>query len=119
MSVTMHELDTEDELEEARRRSFDAPVVFYKHSTTCGVSIFARRELNGFRHGSAVPVYMVVVQRSRAISKAIEKVYGVRHESPQVVVVHRDEPIYHASHGRIRMSSIQEAIDEAVGRPST
>ena len=110
----MEVLDSEETLERARQRSHDGPVILYKHSSTCGVSLFARREVRTLQSAAGVPVFQLVVQRSRAISNQIAERFGIRHESPQVVVLHRDRPIFTASHGRIRASTMQTAIEEAL-----
>lgn len=107
-------------LDRARKESHDAPVVLYKHSAVCGMSTLARREVKAFVEQSNVPVYEVVVQSERDVSNEIESIYGIRHESPQAIVLYRDEPAAHASHGRIRTEWLAEATDTAAQntRPS-
>ncbi|HEX7071999.1 MAG TPA: bacillithiol system redox-active protein YtxJ [Rhodothermales bacterium] len=111
----MIRIDTFEQLEEARRRSHAEPIVLYKHSATCGVSTMARREVVPLSVKDHVPVYEIVVQSARPISDEVERRYGIRHESPQVIVLHRDQPTYHTSHGRIR----EEVLREAVARPES
>ncbi len=107
----MTKLDSFEALEDARRRSHAEPVVLYKHSNTCGVSTMARREITSFHDAERVPVYEVVVQTARHISDEIEQRYGIRHESPQVIVLHRDRPVYDTSHGRIRREELRDVIN--------
>ena len=106
----MTRLNNLEDLEEARRRSHAEPVVLYKHSATCGVSTMARREIVRFFDTERVPVYEVVVQQARHVSNEIEQRYGIRHESPQVIVLHRDQPTFNTSHGRVREGVLREAV---------
>ncbi len=70
----------------------------------------ARREVVAFHESQHVPVYEVVVQQSRHVSNEIEDRYGIRHESPQVIVLQRDRPVYDTSHGRIRTAELEKVI---------
>lgn len=106
----MLKLDSFEALDEARRRSHAEPVVFYKHSATCGLSTMTRREVSRFHEVERVPVFEVIVQRSRPISNELELLYGVRHESPQAIVVHRDRVTFHTSHGGVREERLREAV---------
>ena len=106
----MIRIESFDGLEEARRRSQVEPVVLYKHSSTCGVSTMARREVARLAQEDNIPVYEVVVQQARSISNDIEQRYGIRHESPQVIVLYQDQPKYDTSHGRIRTAAVRDAV---------
>ena len=74
-----------DDLEAALAASHVAPVILFKHSETCGVSLMARDGLAD--EPLPAPVHEVVVQRQRPVSNAMAERLGVRHESPQVFVV--------------------------------
>lgn len=111
-TTSMLKLETFEALEEARRRSHAEPVVFYKHSATCGLSTMTRREVARFHEDARVPVYEVVVQRARPVSNELEQIYGVRHESPQAIVVHRDRAAFHTSHGGVREERLRAAVTD-------
>lgn len=106
----MNRLDSVEDLEVARQRSHAEPIVLYKHSSTCGASTMARMEVARFHKAENIPVYEVVVQRARHISNEIERRYGVRHESPQVIVLYRDAPRFDTSHGRVRADTLRDAV---------
>lgn len=109
----MNRIESFENLEEAQRRSHAEPVVLYKHSATCGVSTMARREVEPLQEADNIPVYEVVVQQARHLSDEIEQRYGIRHESPQVIVLHKDRPVFDTSHGRIRTQTLRDAVAEA------
>ena len=74
-----------DELE----RAFGEPwALLFKHSTRCPVSSAAWREVLAFRkaHPDAA-VFVVHVVEQRELSNAIAARTGVRHESPQAIVL--------------------------------
>lgn len=103
-------LDTLDALEDAIARSEREPVVLFKHSSLCGLSARARRKLNDLAGGTP-PVYEVVVQRRRELSNDIEQRFGIRHETPQVIVLHRRRPVFDASHHRVSAETVRQAVD--------
>lgn len=103
-------LHTDDELEQARARSEEAPVVLFKHSALCSLSAMARQEMLQLTKPGDPPVYQLVVQESRPLSNTIESTYGIRHESPQVIVLYRGEPVFNASHRRVTAAAIRDVV---------
>lgn len=103
-------LHTEEELAAAVACSNEQPIVLFKHSATCGVSFRARREIEHLTETTDPPVYEVVVQHARALSSLIAERWRIRHESPQVIVLHRGEPIFSASHRRVTAQALRDAI---------
>jgi bacillithiol system protein YtxJ len=101
-----------ESFEELASRSQDAPVVVFKHSTTCPISTAAYTEMSRFNGDVAV----VEVQRSRILSKEIERRTGVRHESPQVLVLLKGKVVWNASHWNVNAHEVQQVVDKADGR---
>ena len=100
------------ENQEEMERIFEAPLaLIYKHSTICGVSSRAMREVESFvgRHPD-VPVYIVDVLRDRAVTMEVQDRLGVRHESPQVIVVANGEAKWHKSHWGIKSKVLSRQI---------
>lgn len=89
--ITIDSLDTLDALFE---RSYDEPVVIFKHSSRCGISAHLKEEISGLD----ADINLVVVQTSREISVAVESRTGFRHQSPQAFVIQNGRAVYHASH---------------------
>jgi bacillithiol system protein YtxJ len=93
-------------------RSEDAPVLLFKHSTTCPISAHAYREMSRLDAGAAREVALVVVQTARPLSNEIASRTGVRHESPQAIVLRRGRPVYTASHYDITAADVERAVGE-------
>jgi bacillithiol system protein YtxJ len=102
-------LDDEAALEAACGRDV---ALIYKHSSRCGVSLAAAAEVREFAEARQdVPVYVVDVVRDRALSREIERRLGVRHESPQVILLRNGEPVWDASHRRVTARELADALD--------
>ena len=107
-------LDTEGVLQEAQERSLNEPVVLFKHSATCGTSSIARRQMLQLTEDTDPPVYELVVQTSRALSNHIAALYEITHQSPQVIVLHKGQPVFNTSHGRVKADTIREVAANVV-----
>ncbi|MDH3297200.1 MAG: thioredoxin family protein, partial [Gemmatimonadota bacterium] len=72
--------------------------VLYKHSTRCELSISARRHVEQFADNFPVAqVFLVDVLRDRSLSDEVEELLGVRHESPQAILLEGGKAVRHAS----------------------
>lgn len=108
---TFRALSTQSTWEQVVEASSDRPVVIFKHSSACPVSHRAQREMEQLSEGEdAPPVYRLVVQESRSLSNHIEQALGVRHETPQVIVLKDGAPVWDASHGRVQAREIQDVL---------
>ena len=106
-------IDSEDGLEQASAHSMEEPVVLFKHSAYCGTSRRARREIETLTEASDPPVYEVVVQEARAVSNKIAETLGIKHQSPQVIILHQGRPIFETSHGRVTATAVRQAVEDA------
>jgi bacillithiol system protein YtxJ len=104
-----------DELEQALVGSRQRPLLLFKHSYSCGVSAEALDELllhlAGRRDDTSYA--MVTVQTHRDVSNAIVTKLGVRHETPQALLVHDGRVIWSASHFRVNAAALDKAISDA------
>lgn len=87
-------------------QSNDAPIILFKHSNTCPISAAAYQEMSHV----AAPISLVVVQRARDVSQAIAARTGIRHESPQTIILRRGQAVWSASHYDITAEAIEEAL---------
>lgn len=94
-----------NELRELLTRSESEPVILFKHSLTCPISARAYRQMSELD----TPVALVVVQEARAVSREVEQLTGVQHESPQVIILRRGQPVWHASHFDITADTVAQA----------
>ena len=90
------------------------PVVLFKHSITCGISHRARRQIGQLTEERDPPVYEVIIQEMRPLSNKIEEQLGIRHQSPQVIVLHQRQPIFDASHGRVTAQAVRDVVENAI-----
>ena len=101
-----------DELDHALGESRHRPLVLFKHSYSCGVSAEALDELlTHLAEGRRDARYaMVTVQTHREVSNAISSRLGVRHETPQALVVHDGRVVWSASHFRVNAEALTKAL---------
>lgn len=102
------QLRDESEFEEIQK----APkVVIYKHSNRCGICTTSLLEVRHFADTHPdVPVYIIDVVAQRPLARAIADRLGVRHASPQVIVLSDGQPVWNASHFRINAPDIEKAV---------
>jgi bacillithiol system protein YtxJ len=103
-----HFLKVTDEalLEDLVARSGKEPVIIFKHSTTCSISASAYQEMKKVNGA----VNLIEVQSAPEVSREIEKRTGLRHESPQVIVLRNGKPVWNASHWRINADAVESAV---------
>lgn len=94
MKAVFNEITSIEKLEEVFNQSNEKPVALFKHSTTCPISAQVYHEIKNVDG----EINLVIVQTARNISNAIAERTGIRHESPQAIVIKDGKPIYHASH---------------------
>lgn len=106
-------LQTPSDLDAAVQTSAAQPVVIFKHSLTCGTSAMAAEEVEDLVSAAVadLPVYILTIQRARDLSWEIERRFGVRHESPQVLVLRDGQVVWHASHFRVTADAIRAAVE--------
>ncbi len=81
--------------------------IIFKHSTMCGISARAHDETERFLvENPEHAVYKVEVLESRQVSDYVEAKTGVRHASPQLLVLHSGEVVWHVSHAGVTAEAI-------------
>jgi bacillithiol system protein YtxJ len=108
-----------DELDRLLAESEKHPLLLFKHSRSCGISAEALDELiehlnsaNSAATPSHLPRYAVVtVQTHREVSNAVVARLGVRHETPQAIIVRGGKAVWSASHFRVNAASIEKALN--------
>ena len=107
-----------DELDDLLAESGNHPLLLFKHSRSCGISAEALDELIEHLNSSAVggPTHptryaVVTVQTHREVSNAVAARLGIRHETPQAIIVRGGKAVWSASHFRVNADSIQKALN--------
>lgn len=95
-------------LEELLAQSQDGPVLLFKHSNTCPISAAAYQQMKRIK----ADVSIVVVQRSRDVSREVEARTGVRHETPQALLLRGGKVVWTASHWNITADAVESALSE-------
>ena len=105
-------LTAPEQVQEIINRSQEIPCVIFKHSTSCSISSMARYRLENSWDIDAeqVELYFLDLIRFRNISNFIAETFGIRHESPQAIMIHKGVVVHHNSHLDISVDSIKANI---------
>jgi len=77
--------------------------IIYKHSSRCGLSTLARRQIHRFAEKFPdADIFVVDVIAVPRVADLIVARLDVRHESPQVIMVETGKPTRRASHRDVR-----------------
>lgn len=96
-------LETMEQLDIIVEKSKTTPQAIFKHSTRCGVSrmVIAQFKKEYSLTDEQLDLYYLDLIAHRSISSEIAKLFGVVHESPQLLVIKNGVVVKHASHGGI------------------
>ena len=117
MHPDLTQLQHIEQLDRLLSESHTRPLLLFKHSFSCGVSAEALVELIEHLNADIVaagvpdPHYAIVtVQTHPDVSNAVSSKVGVRHETPQALLIHKGRVIWSASHFRVTAAAVQSAI---------
>ena len=87
-------------------------IVLYKHSTQCGMCDGALEEIQEFLKsgGDAGAFYYLDLLAHRDVSNAIAQRLGVKHESPQAIVLDDGKVAAVLNHRAIRLPALEKAL---------
>ena len=103
MKANFIEINSNEELEKLFEQSNDKPVLLFKHSLTCPISAGVHQEIAN----ADADIHTIIVQHSRSLSNAVAERTGIRHESPQAIVLKGGKPIYHAAHYDVTAADVE------------
>lgn len=106
----VQELQTTADADAMLKASHEAPVYLLKHSIACPISARGQMEFVGLEGDGDPKLYAVVVQYARDVSGYLAETLGVKHETPQAILIHDGEAVDVKSHGSIRVGSLREAF---------
>jgi bacillithiol system protein YtxJ len=118
MNNGLIELENIVELERALAESSERPVLLFKHSLTCPISARAYREFQAYleKANPQASYNLITVQKARPVSNEASRRLGIRHESPQAIIVKNGQEVWNASHFDITADALEEAIKQATAR---
>ena len=101
-----------DEFDRLLGESKARPVLLFKHSRSCGISMEALDEIvTHLNEGPTEAQYaMVTVQTHRAVSNEVASRLGIRHETPQALLLRNGRVVWSASHFRVTAAAVEQAI---------
>jgi bacillithiol system protein YtxJ len=107
MGNSFFRIDNRETLDKLITDSNDKPVVIFKHSNACGISSAAYREMEKL----AAPVNLLEVQSARDVSRELADMTGIRHETPQVIVLKDGKAVWNASHFDVKAGAVLKAVE--------
>lgn len=113
MSTPWQPLTEADQLTDIVRESHEKPVLIFKHSTTCSISAAAKSKIERQWPDADladVKIYYLDLLRFRPISAEIATKFGIRHESPQLLLIQDGECRFDASHMGIRLTDVKALV---------
>ncbi len=113
---TLGTLEEWQTLWEAQKAAGAGALLIFKRSPVCPTSHFVegvfQRYIEKLPEATALKIFSVDVIGARPVSQKIAADTGVRHESPQALLIRAGQKVaWHASHGAVD----EEALEEQLG----
>lgn len=118
MKPNYQEITSLEQWENVLEQSNESAVLLLKHSTACPISGAAFKEFNVYTRKPKRPLVCALVKviESRPVSNEIEAKLGVKHESPQALLVRNGEVLWHASHWDITYERMEQEVNARIAR---
>lgn len=105
-------LTEEAQIAEIKENSTTKTQIIFKHSTRCGISSMV---MNRFKKAydlseNQADLFYLDLIENRGVSNAVADIFGVRHESPQLLIVKNGSVIKHDSHSGINQVNLVQYI---------
>lgn len=100
-------IDDQATLDNLVSESKERAVLVFKHSNACPISARAYREMEKLES----PVNLLEIQAAPELSREVASFTGVRHESPQVIILRDGKAVWNASHFDVNAPSVIEALE--------
>ncbi|MES2812789.1 MAG: bacillithiol system redox-active protein YtxJ [Bacteroidota bacterium] len=101
-------LTDEEQLNDIVEESKSKSVVIFKHSTRCSISRMALKQFEReFDLEGKITPYFLDLLEYRGISNSIASLFGVMHQSPQILVIKNGISVYDASHDDIHVDDLR------------
>ena len=105
-------LTEECQFEEIEESSKSKPIVIFKHSTRCGISLHAKHKLESdwCFSDNDLDFYYLDLLNYRNLSNLIAQKYNVVHQSPQIVIIKNGKSVFDTSHNAISNEIIKKKL---------
>lgn len=108
------DLNSMEQLDKIKNAPEERTIAILKHSTRCGVSRMVLRMFEtdyDLDEAEPVDLYFLDLISHREISNKIAERFGVRHESPQLIVLKNGKVVHHSSHQSISANKLKELVE--------
>jgi len=99
-------LTSEDQLQKIVVKSQEKPQVIFKYSSCCHLSVIVFQRLQKNCCPGDVDFHFLDLTNYNPISEKVSEVFGVSHQSPQILVINEGQCIFHESHPEISLEGI-------------
>lgn len=106
-------IHTVEALEALFARSNDATVLLLLDAPDCPIGLNARAEMERLDVPAGAECAAVDVASGRGLTRLVEAWTGVRHESPQILLLRRQRAVWHASHYDVTAEAVRLALEPA------
>ena len=106
MGNNFFRIDDQATLENLITDSKQKPVIVFKHSNACSISSRAYREMEKLEG-----VNILEVQSARDVSRELANLTGIRHETPQVIILRDGKAVWNASHFDVKAADVMKAVE--------
>lgn len=86
----------------------DSNGIIYKHSPRCGMSASRKEVVEEFSEKTGKTVYLIDVLAQRDLSNTVAERTGVKHESPQLLILKDGEVETNLTHMSITPEELEE-----------
>ena len=108
------ELSDLEQVDQIIQQSLSKPQLIFKHSTRCSISSMVkdRLERQWKSHLNEFPIYYLVLIKYRSISNHLADLFGVIHESPQLLIIENGDCVFDFSNSDISVSAIETKLQK-------
>jgi bacillithiol system protein YtxJ len=105
-------IKSEEDIEAVFKASNKKPQIVFKHSSSCGVSFFAKRSLDTpeLLDNPDVDLHLINVIQNRSESFYFADKVNIQHESPQIFVLKNGEVQWHGSYASVNANNVLSNI---------
>lgn len=103
-----------EQIDAIKNQSVTVPQVIFKHSTSCSISRAAKDRLERTEAPSNIIFHYLDLLAHRDVSNKVAEIFGVHHESPQILLIKNGICVYDESHMGIQMDELVEQAEKSI-----
>ena len=114
--MNWNSLDSVAAIERLKQDSHQQPIIIFKHSTRCSISSLALNRLEQAwdeQEMQGIDPFFLDLIRYRDVSQQVAEAFGVRHQSPQLLLIRNGECVYTTSHVGISYKTLKGQLAAA------